>query len=51
MENELTVAAIVVTYNRCELLAECIDALTAQTYSNLKFILLIMQVPMEQKNL
>ena len=36
MNNELTVAAIVVTYNRRELLAECIDALSAQTYTNLK---------------
>lgn len=40
MNNGSTAAAIVVTYNRRELLAECIDALAAQTYAGLKIYII-----------
>lgn len=39
-KNGMQIAAVVVTYNRKELLLECIDALLAQTYSLWKIIVI-----------
>ena len=38
-KKDIKVAAVVVTYNRLELLKECVEALRAQTYKNVDFII------------
>lgn len=40
INNDIHIAAVVVTYNRCKLLQECLDALEKQTYSDFDIIVI-----------